>query len=342
MQRKVIPFLVGLTFVVQAVSAVAQDIVPASQSIADRKVYRQAFTELRRERLYYDYMTANTGVPVVYPSHTVWFGPMGRAGQVASVFSADRFNLESYGFQGGSTFFSTPDASVGLLLGYQRGLFRNGVSSNRFDDYNLGLYFSRFFDKTIECRGYIGGGHQRHNMHRFDGWDTYGSVYEGDSFELNLEVATYLDFWCGSRIRPYAAMDIEHVTQQAAQESGSGLWFLDYDRNTLSQLFFRVGFDIEKQWQRVDLIGGIGYTCMAIGKTAPSVAAFMPNFDYVDGMLPGTRFGRSSLNLRAGLNLHLNAARTNTLFIDYMADIFMDRRIGSALHTGSVGFSVRF
>lgn len=357
------------------------DIVTGGLSIANRKVYREAFAELRRERSFYDFDPqtddrASSGSlrgQSDCSSHTFWFNPMGRGGEYASVLPVDDYELQSYGFQGGTTFLSSKKQSLGIMAGYERGKlrnsynlnslvepylhwiepyfpkgyelpeFRNEANSTRFDDIYLGLYYGRMFRYDIEFRGYIGGGHQRYKTSRNDQKHGYVSDYEGASFEMNLEIARYHTIWRGIKLRPFIALDIEHVQQESGQENVAGSLFRFYDRSTLSQMFCRLGADLEKRWSRVDLHGGLSYTFLVLGKRRAEAPIFYPGFmDGVGFQMPGARLGRSSWNLRAGLNFYLNAARTNMLFIDYVADIHTDRANDTALHTAAVGFSLRF
>lgn len=346
------------------------DIVPAGQSIANRQVYRQAFAELRRERAFYDYDSYSEAVPgqtrgqEQHKGHTVWFNPMGRAGDYASTLPVDPYSLESYGFQGGSTIVSTQHQSFGIVLGYERGLFRNRYDSNsafkkifsdwvdqpfrsegnstRFDDYYLGLYYGRVFSNDLELRAYVGGGHQRYKTSRHDQLYNYVSTYEGASFELNVELGTLVDLGCGTVFRPYLGIDIESVLQESAKEEEIGSLFRSYDRSTFGHLHFRLGADLERRWRRVDIHGGIAYTCMVFGDTRPETRVFYPGYDNVDFMMSGARLGRSSINFKTGATLYLNSARTTSLFVDYMADVFLDRDGDTGLHTGAVGFAFRF
>lgn len=285
----------------------------------------------------------------------------------------DNYGLQSYGFQAGGLLKSTPCSAFGFLLGYERGFFRNkynlqdllapnrnnvdnmfpeikGYSfkednnSTRFDDYYFGLYYGTFIQQNLEFRTYIGGGHQQYNTRRTDQHYVYKSVYEGASFELNAELARNIQFRPdGIVYRPYVGADIEHNSLEAGQEQEIGNLFRYYDRTYLSQLFVRLGLDMEKRWQCFDTHGGIGFTSLFLGKRFTKTDTFFPGIDGgYEYPISTSRLGRFSWNLKAGGNLYLNRARTQSLYLDYFADIYTDRAGDTAVHTGSFGYAVRY
>ncbi len=141
--------------------------------------------------------------------------------------------------------------------------------------------------------------------------------------------------------RPFIAADLEFGSVNAAQEQPVGNYFLHYGQADLSQCFIRLGLDLEKRFRFIDWNGGISYTCMAIGDTRAETPIYAPMYGY--GLnVPGARLGRSSLTLKTGLNWHLNTRRSSSFFIDYIADIYMDRAADPAQHSAALGFQVRF
>lgn len=375
------------------------DIVPSGMSIANRKLYRQAFGELSRQRSFYDFESSDAqgfarsikgqaSQNVV--SKTAWINAIGRGGEFSSILPVDKYDLESYGFQAGATLFSTKCNSLGVMFGYERGFYRNRYDMNsyipsikqditsltesyyqtvypaeeynvyvndfevspfrqesnstRFDDYYLGLYYSHFFDDNHEFRTFIGGGHQRYKTRRNDQKHHYETTYDGASFALNFEFARYYKAQrSGILFRPYIGMDIEHGYLESAMENEVGNLFRFYDRSYLSQLFVRFGLDIEKRWRRVDLHGGVGYTGLLIGKRQVNGVALYPALDEGTAVgNSGARLGRNSINLKAGTNLYLNTARTQSIYVQYVADLHWDRAEDTSLHTFWVGYVVRF
>lgn len=376
------------------------DIVPSGMSIANRKLYRQAFGELARQRSFYDFEASDaqgfarsvkgqaTSQNVV--SKTAWINAIGRGGEFASDLAVDNYDLESYGFQAGATLYSTKCNAFGAMIGYERGYFRNGYdlnsyipgikegivdytenfyrnlypadeynvyvndfevgpfrregNSTRFDDYYFGLYYSHFFDDNAEFRTFIGGGHQRYKTHRSDQKHSYDTTYEGASFALNFEFGKYYKARrCGVLFRPFLGLDIEHGYLEASQENEVGDLFRFYNRSYLSQAFVRVGLDIEKRWRRVDLHGGVGYTGLLIGKRQVNGTAFYPNLDGgTAAENSSARLGRNSINLKAGSNLYLNTIRTQSIYVQYVADLHWDRADDTSLHTFWVGYVARF
>lgn len=321
------------------------DIVTTGLSIANRKMYRQAFAQLTRET-YYGASTGQGSDGYVAgqsddAARTFWALPIFRATKFASSFHDRAYDFESYGFQLGSTFWSDRMQSLGLVFGYERGLLRNHRDSIRSHDYYLGLYYGRMLPGCVEFRGFVGGGHQRFTMFRNDALYHYSTRYEGSSFELNLELARLLALQNDWLLRPFTALDVEYGDQESAQENEVGDAFRYYQRASLSQMFLRVGADLEKRWRQVDWSGSFGYTFMALGRTRAKASLFYPTRGYGTRCY-GTRLGRSSLNFRTGLNWSLNASGTSTIFIDYLADVYLDRADDPALHTASFGMTVRF
>ncbi|MDR0337982.1 MAG: autotransporter domain-containing protein, partial [Planctomycetaceae bacterium] len=324
------------------------DVITTGLSIANRKLYRKAFTELFKETIYHKTVTRNTNDSIrgqtAQPTRSIWFTPMARANKFASTFVGGTYDFEAYGMQTGSTFWSSNNSSLGLMLGYERGSLRNTLDWIRSHDYQIGLYYGHIFRSGYEFRGFIGGGFQTFTASRNDMVETYTTKYDGSSFEINVEVGKLFANQNGTLFRPYIATDIEYSGQTAAQESEIGNAFRHYGRADLSQFFVRFGADVEKRLQFIDLNGGISYTGLLFGQTHAKAPIFYPTRG-VGTTSYGARLGRSSITLKTGLNWHLNRQRTNTMFLDYFADIYLDRtgRVDeNVLHSGNLGILVRY
>ncbi|MDR0608702.1 MAG: hypothetical protein LBG58_01160 [Planctomycetaceae bacterium] len=334
------------------------DVIATGLSIANRKLYRKAFTELFRETTYSKTAVRNiidngnnggngyssVRGQAISPKRSVWFTPSARANKFASTFVGGTYNFEAYGMQAGSTLRSNNNSSLGLMIGYERGSLSNRLDWIRSHDYQIGLYFGHIFRNGTEFRSFIGGGLQTFTASRNDMVETYMTKYDGSSFEINAELGKLLVSQNGTLLRPYFAADIEYSGQTAAQESEIGNAFRHYGRADLSQFFVRFGADAEKRWQFVDINGGISYTGLLFGQTRAQTPIFYPTRG-AGTTSYGARLGRSSVTLKTGLNWHLNRQRVNTVFLDYLADIYLDRagRVGDNIqHSGNLGILVRF
>ncbi|MDR3199212.1 MAG: autotransporter domain-containing protein, partial [Planctomycetaceae bacterium] len=324
------------------------DVVTTGLSIANRKLYRNAFIEMLRETMYRKTATRNGNGLVrgqaVQPTRSVWFTPSARANRFASTFVGGIYDFEAYGMQTGSTFWSNNNSSLGLMIGYERGALRNRLDWIRSHDYQIGLYFGHIFRSGSEFRSFIGGGFQTFTASRNDMVETYMTKYDGSSFEINTEFGKLFAGQNGTLFRPYFAVDIEYSGQTAAQEKEIGNAFRHYGRADLSQFFVRFGADVEKRWQYVDINGGASYTGLLFGQTRAQAPIFYPTRG-AGTTSYGARLGRSSITLKTGLNWHLNRQRVNTIFLDYFADIYLDRtgKVADTMqHSGNLGILVRF
>ncbi|MDR2439255.1 MAG: autotransporter domain-containing protein, partial [Planctomycetaceae bacterium] len=334
------------------------DVITTGLSIANRKLYRNVFTELFRETMYRktairninsndnnnDNSNASVRGQAVQPKRSIWFTPSARANKFASTFVGGTYNFEAYGMQTGSTFWSNNNSSLGLMIGYERGSLSNKLDWIRSHDYQIGLYFGHIFRNGTEFRSFIGGGFQTFTASRNDMVETYMTKYDGSSFEINAELGKLLVTQNGTLLRPYFAMDIEYSGQTAAQENEIGNAFRHYGRADLSQFFVRFGADVEKRWQYIDINGGASYTGLLFGQTRAQAPIFYPTRG-AGTTSYGARLGRSSVTLKTGLNWHLNPQRVNTIFLDYFADIYLDRagKVGDSIqHSGNLGILVRF
>ncbi|MGL4594145.1 MAG: autotransporter outer membrane beta-barrel domain-containing protein [Thermoguttaceae bacterium] len=339
------------------------DIVTVNLSVANRKLYRSAFAEMFRETLLSSATLASsaqnrsdssdlgnsvlgqvrsfsTASPV---SRSVWVSPIGRGGDFATTTpGGSKYFFDSYGVQGGSTLWSSRRSSIGVLLGYERGLTRNNLDSSLNHDYQLGFYFGHISDNGYEFRGFLGGGLQSYTTHRMeDQWTNIKTALNGSTFEANLEVSRLFVEPKSILLRPYFAVDAEYGTINSAQESAFNPHFRQYGESALSQCSLRVGLDIEKRWHCLDWNFGVGYSGVIIGSDRASVPVFFPALG-TKTSADGSKLGRSTIMLKTGLNYHLDERRRNSFFADYYADIYGDRPGSKALHTGIVGYRVIF
>ncbi len=320
------------------------DIVVTSLALANKKLYRNAFDQMTRETMYRKVPAshdASVRGQAASSTRSVWYTPMARANQFGTTFVGGDYDFQAYGMQAGSTLWSDYRHSLGVMFGYERGDLRNRLDQIRSHDYYLGLYYGQLFGEGYEFRAFVGGGFQEYTMFRSDTAEHYKAGYDGSSFEMNVELAKLYAGRNGTLIRPYIAADLEHGAISSAHEAAVGNAYRHYDKADLSQLFLRFGFDVEKRWQFVDLNAGLGYSIMVMGKRQAEASIFYPARGAATNSY-SARLGRSALTLKTGLNWHLNRQRTNSFFIDYLADLYMDRAGDGVMHTGAVGFQVRF
>ncbi|MDR0869189.1 MAG: autotransporter-associated beta strand repeat-containing protein [Planctomycetaceae bacterium] len=328
------------------------DIVATGLSIANRKLYRNVFAQLSRETVFCktagssERDAANPAVrgQTQQNSRSAWFTPMARANNFASTWVGGDYSFETYGMQTGTTFWENRHGSLGLMLGYERGMLRNSLDWIRSHDYYLGLYYGYLSSEGYELRSFLGGGIQTFTLARNDLQYIHKATYDGTSFEWNTEFGKWFAGQNGTIFRPYIAGDLETSSISTAQEKqidDNDIVYRHYGRATLPQFFVRFGADAEKRYQYVDINGGISYTGLLFGKTYAKAPVYYP-VRGAGSTSHSARLGRSSITFKTGLNWHLNRQRTSSVFLDYFADVYMDRAGDTAQHTGNVGMSVRF
>ncbi len=276
------------------------------------------------------------------PGRNLWGALVGRTSNYASsYFSNDQYRLNSWGVQAGYSFVSRNWLSIGVLVGAEAPDLRNSYDKIFCSEGYAGIYYGQRIWGMWELKGFLGGGLQTYTSHRNDTVYTYNAGYHGDSFETNIELSRPFLLRNCWMLRPYAAFDLEYASQAGTTETGGTTGNRVYSGASLTQLFLRIGMDFEKQYDKGSLLFGISYANMIGGQSVPNVYVFYPSVQ--KGVeCYGADMGHNVVSFRFGGNRYLNAAKTRSVFADYVADVFCDRDGGASQHNFSIGFSHRF
>ncbi|MDR2115451.1 MAG: autotransporter-associated beta strand repeat-containing protein, partial [Planctomycetaceae bacterium] len=271
----------------------------------------------------------------------VWGNFYGRTSEFESSYHTnDSWHLNSFGLQVGYSFLSTNWLSLGVTAGVEIPQLKNGRDKIDVSDGFLGLYFGKRIYGLWELKGYLGGGTQNYTSYRNDTKYTYRAKYRGDSFETNIELGrpilfgTYL-------VRPHFGFDFEYAGQQGTTESKVSSEYRTYSNVSLTQLYFRVGIDVEKRLPLGEVFLGIDYANMIGGQSLPSVKVYYPAVKSGTTVY-GTTLGQNIVSIRGGGNYYLNALRNKSLFMNLTGDIFADRAGGQCGFTATFGYDCRF
>ncbi|MDR1965014.1 MAG: autotransporter-associated beta strand repeat-containing protein [Planctomycetaceae bacterium] len=325
------------------------DSVAMGITMAQRKVSRRAFEQIDNElqngrylglrpiRIRKDQTRGQTSSSARH----AWGNFYGRTTEFESSYHTnDPWRLNSFGLQVGYSFLSANWLSFGITAGVEIPQLKNNRDKIDASDGYIGLYFGKRIYGLWELKAYLGGGTQNYTSYRNDTQYTYRSKYRGDSFETNFELGrpilfgTYL-------VRPHFGFDLEYAGQQGSVESKPSNEYRTYSNASLTQLYFRVGIDVEKRLALGDLFLGIDYANMIGGESLPSVKVYYPTVKSGTTVY-GTTLGQNIVSIRGGGNYYLNAIRSKSLFMNITGDIFADRAEGKAGVTATFGYDCRF
>ncbi len=142
-------------------------------------------------------------------------------------------------------------------------------------------------------------------------------------------------------VRPHAGFDFGYAGQQGSRENIIGTEYRTYSDVSLTQVFVRVGLDMQRTHRRSDSFLGISYSNMIGGQSLPSTYVYYPAAQ--SGTVNyGTDLGRNMFTIRGGGNIYFDEARCRSLFMNLTGDIFADRKGGQIEMSGSLGYDVRF
>lgn len=272
----------------------------------------------------------------------VWGDIYGRTTEFESTYHDKNWRLNSFGFQAGYSFVATPDLDWGVTAGVELPELSGYRDEINMTDGFLGLYYGRRIQRSWELKGYLGGGTQRYRQKRFDALYRYDSKYYGESFQTNIELARPLQtrFFM---LKPFIGFDLEYASQEASRENrpGQSQEYRTYSKASLTQLFVRVGFDIERCTRYGDAYFGIAYANMIAGDSTPSVGIYYPTMQ-MNGKVYGANLGQNVFTFRVGGNIYLNQPGNRTIFWNFTADTYADRAGGQAEFSGGAGYSYRF
>lgn len=276
-------------------------------------------------------------------AHHIWGDLYGRTTRFQSTYHRRNWKLNSFGFQAGYSFVATNDLDWGITGGVELPELRNSGDEIDATDGFLGLYYGRRVQRMWEIKGYVGGGTQRYKSWRSEGWYKYRSRYYGESFQTNIELAR--PFRLGSAlnfvIRPYFAFDLEYASQQSSVEDRISSEYRTYSNGSLTQLYARVGIDVERRSVYGDFYAGVSYSNMISGNSTPKIDIYYPTAS-VGGTVRGAELGQNIFTLRIGGNRYLDEAGKHNLYLNLTSDIYADREGGQAEFTGSIGYGYRF
>jgi hypothetical protein len=318
--------------------------------LAQRKVYRRAFEQIDNELQNGRYLGLRSiirrqnhvrGQSPASVHHHIWGNFYGRTSEFESSYHVnDSWRLNSFGLQVGYSFLSSNWFSLGVTAGVEIPQLKNGRDKIDVSDGFIGLYFGKRIYGLWELKGYLGGGTQNYTSSRNDTKYTYRAKYRGDSFETNIELGrpvlfgTYL-------VRPHFGFDLEYAGQQGAVENKASNEYRTYSNTSLTQLYFRVGIDVEKRLPLGEVFLGIDYANMIGGQSLPSVDVYYPTVKSGTTVY-GTTLGQNIVSIRGGGNYYLNEAKNKSLFMNLTGDIFADRAGGQCGFTATFGYDYRF
>ncbi|MDR3198075.1 MAG: autotransporter-associated beta strand repeat-containing protein, partial [Planctomycetaceae bacterium] len=320
--------------------------------LAQRKVNRRAFEQIDNELQNGRYLGLRSifrrqnqvrgqAAPTTSKVRHIWGNFYGRTSEFESSYHVnDSWRLNSFGLQVGYSFLSANWLSLGVTAGVEIPQLKNGRDKIDVSDGFLGLYFGKRICGLWELKGYLGGGTQNYTSYRNDTKYTYRAKYRGDSFETNIELGrpvlfgTYL-------VRPHFGFDLEYADQQGAVESKVSNEYRTYSNTSLTQLYFRVGIDVEKRLPLGEVFLGIDYANMIGGQSLPRVQVYYPSVKSGTTVY-GTTLGQNIVSIRGGGNYYLNALRNKSLFMNLTGDIFADRAGGQGGFTATFGYDYRF
>lgn len=326
------------------------DSVATGLVMAQRKVYRRAFdqvdmelrdgrragaSQLRDQRLKLRGQAAGN-------APHIWGSMYGRTSKYDSTYHSKAWKLNSFGIQAGYSFLSSPWRSMGVTFGAEFPELKGSRDKVEATDGYLGLYYGQRIYGLWELKGYIGGGTQKYKSYRNDTKYTYRAKYRGESFESNLELAR--PFMLGEMVvRPHIGFDLEYATQQSSVENVPGDWseHRTYSGASLTQLYVRIGLDVDRQYERGNTYLGVSYSNMIGGQSTPHVYVYYPAAKA--GVTSyGKNLGQNIFTIRGGGNLNVRGSRDRNIFLNVTADVFADRGSGRAAVSFDLGYDYRF
>lgn len=308
------------------------DVVANSLALAQTRMYRSAYQQITRER------TAPT------TRRASWVNFVGRGDKLDSTYFDRKFSLQSYGVQAGLSLLSNADRSFGLLFGREEGKLSNHSDKVENEDYYLGFYYGSTFADYYDVKAYIGGGWQKNDLLRTSNGNRYLADYNGNTFNMDVEVGRCFNTAGGWTLRPFAAADLEvsrigGSTERSIDDKNSNE-YRSYRRDELARFFVRGGFDAARNWDRFDLTAGT-HLAWNFGDKRPSTKIIYPteNTQYVQNWVRGrgTDLGRFEWNLNVGMNIYLTQRRNAGFFLNFDGDIYLDRDGDPFGGTGRLG-----
>lgn len=271
----------------------------------------------------------------------LWADIYGRSTEYESTYYENSpWRMNSFGFQAGYSFVATNWLHWGLTAGVEFPELKNYRDRIGMSDAFLGLYYGRRISGMWELKGYLGGGTQRYSLRRSDSRFDYRTRYYGESFQANVELARPFRLR-KTLVRPFVGFDLEYASQQASIESRVSTEYRAYSKASLTRLFFRVGLDLEKRFERGDLYSGISYANAIAGDSTPCVDVYYPTVGK-NATVRGSNLGQNMVTFRIGGNRYFDPTRSRTLFLNLTADVYADRAGGQGEYTGTIGYRYQY
>ncbi|MDR0870723.1 MAG: autotransporter outer membrane beta-barrel domain-containing protein, partial [Planctomycetaceae bacterium] len=325
------------------------DIVVTSLAIAQTRMYRSAYQQISRE-----WMSECPEHPQYRGSRgtaarTAWMNFIGRGEDFTSNYHRENYNFQSYGVQAGMSFLSNCNHSFGLLFGREEGKLNNSLDEVRNEDYYLGFYYGQVFASGLDMRAYIGGGWQDNRLTRTHHENRFKAGYDGNTYNMDIEFGRRFIGTHGWIVRPFTGADLQVSRIGGALEKSVDVpdsnEYREYKRSELTMLFLRLGLETSRSWQKIDFHAGTNLA-YNIADARPFQKIYYPAAEgimvrnWVEG--GAARLGRFEWAFNLGMNWFLSERRNTLFFLDYNADVYLDRSGDTSAGTGTLGFVWRF
>ncbi|MDR2115836.1 MAG: autotransporter-associated beta strand repeat-containing protein, partial [Planctomycetaceae bacterium] len=335
------------------------DIVATSLLLAQTKMYRTAYQQITREWLSEcaehpsNVSVASSVLSRGQIKHrsqrTAWMTFVGRGDDFDSSYFKEGFNLQSYGVQAGLSLISNCTRSFGLLFGREEGKLSNYSDQVKNEDYYLGLYYGQVFRSNLDIRAYAGGGWQNNDLIRTNNGYRYGANFNGNTFNMNLELGRRFKGRQNWNIRFFTGADLEVSRIGGSTEHSidleNSIEYRQYKRSELTKFIARGGMEVMKNWRRIDFHAGsqLGWN---FGDTRPQTEIYYPALTgtYIKPNVlgKGAHLGRFEWGFNVGMNWFLSERRNTLFFLEYNGDIYLDRDGNTSAGGGTTGFSWKF
>ncbi|MDR2171420.1 MAG: hypothetical protein LBP59_14855 [Planctomycetaceae bacterium] len=274
--------------------------------------------------------------------------------------NAGAFNLNRNGIVVG---FDKPDANENQYLGLQFAIVKGELdaflSEANVDDFNIGIYHGKKIHNVFEWRNFLGMGIERYKINRslngglaYYEWvwdtpdgapsnnpadghyhyndetfnDTLRSSFSGYGFYANTEIARpFILGTCNQyMIRPFAALDITSVWQNATTENGEfrGANFvkLEFMKANYFNIWGRPGIIFERNGDKWNLHAGLAYQFKLGGRPYANVNNKF-NVGSKNFNIRSVDTGSNFLNLNCGVEYYIGKKKNQFVMINYQTQI---------------------
>lgn len=271
---------------------------------------------------------------------SLWANYIGRYSRLESTYYNNDIDMSSHGVQAGIDLISNRKTQLGFMFGYESQLNRLRYDRIEADDYYFGFYAMRKFDNGFDLRAFGGYGFQNYDMDRYPDIAVSRrnqSSFDGDVYEVSLELGKRLGCDRGFTFRPLVGVDYYNNRIDGADETVSGI---HYDAHKLEQLYLRAGTDIQYNRSHVKFSGGLFYSIQLLDD-GDNIDSTVSQAGFSSALL-GSDLGNSVLSYTLGTSLALDDSESWQVYGGYNGDIFLDRDGTPLLHSGYVGLLWRY